>query len=38
MQSIVEYVLRVCIYAIDSSPTKNGSVMLDVELDLDQIK
>mgnify|MGYP003647927406 FL=1 len=38
MQSIVEYVLRVCIYAIDSSPTKNGSVMLNVELDLDQIK
>ena len=38
MQSIVEYVLQVCIYAIDSSPTKNGSVMLNVELDLDQIK
>ena len=38
MQSIVEYVLRVCIYAIDSSTTKNGSVMLNVELDLDQIK
>ena len=37
MQSIVEYCLKVCIYAIDTSPTKSGSVVLDVELDLDKI-
>ena len=37
MQSIVEYCLKVCIYAFDSNPTKSGSVVLDVELDLDKI-
>lgn len=37
MQSIVEYCLKVCIYAIDSNPTKSGSVVLDVELDLEKI-
>jgi hypothetical protein len=36
MQDIVEYVLKVCIYAIDQAP-KTENVLLDVELDLENI-
>ena len=34
MQDIVEYCLKVCIYAIDNAPSTQN-VLLDVELDLE---